>query len=243
MSASSWKTEADLCADFIAAVRSAGKWECYAETCGWDILLVRRADGVQIGIQAKLRFDAKVLNQAIENDYLAYSPTHPGPDYRAILVGRSGDLGAIAAYIGITVLGVRPEWRSHSIKPELPDEDRPWTLRSWRSWCPTSRHSLPAYVPDCPAGVPSPVRLTRWKIAAMKLAILIERRPLTRADFKALGIDHRRWMAWLTPTAAGWIKGPSFPDFRAAHPRNYAEIEADMPRWAPRDSAPLLFGA
>ena len=71
-----YKTEAALCADFITWVKAesgtqrrfgAGRspvWTPYAETAGWDILLVA-ADGTQIGVQAKLRFNLKVIAQSI----------------------------------------------------------------------------------------------------------------------------------------------------------------------------------
>ena len=78
-----YKTEADLCADFIAAVRHDGKWECYPETAGWDILCVRASDGAQVGVEAKLRFNARVLNQALEE--YGWAPDRSGPDYRAVL--------------------------------------------------------------------------------------------------------------------------------------------------------------
>jgi hypothetical protein len=43
-------SEADLCAGFIAAATKGGSWTAYAETAGYDILMVRASDGVQIGI-------------------------------------------------------------------------------------------------------------------------------------------------------------------------------------------------
>lgn len=41
-----FKTEADLCTAFCAAARDEG-WVPYAETEGWDILLVHPGDGTQ----------------------------------------------------------------------------------------------------------------------------------------------------------------------------------------------------
>jgi hypothetical protein len=59
-----YRTEADLCAAFLAALRRdyQEKWLAYAETEGWDVLLVRQKDGFQIGIQAKLALNASVIN-------------------------------------------------------------------------------------------------------------------------------------------------------------------------------------
>ena len=63
----SFRSEADLCSAFLAIFRReyAAKWVAYAETEGWDILLVRRADGFQIGIQAKLTLNIAVVNQCL----------------------------------------------------------------------------------------------------------------------------------------------------------------------------------
>lgn len=78
-------TEADLCAAFIAYAEPHG-WTPYAETAGWDILLVSRT-GTQIGIQAKLRFTTAVLVQAVEQ---CWHWKTPGPDFRAMLCPRWG---------------------------------------------------------------------------------------------------------------------------------------------------------
>lgn len=72
-------TEAELCARFIAAI--GADWTAYAETEGWDILLVRKADGFQIGIEAKLKFNLDVVTQALETN--TYAVVSPGPDCRA----------------------------------------------------------------------------------------------------------------------------------------------------------------
>ena len=75
--------EADLCSTFLALVPDS--WLVYAETGGFDILLVRKEDGFQIGVQAKLRLNAKVVCQALETGR-ASAITNPNPDCRAVLV-------------------------------------------------------------------------------------------------------------------------------------------------------------
>lgn len=74
-------TEADLCAAFIASI-DADKWIPYPETVGWDILLVRKDDGFQIGIQAKQKLNTDVINQALD-EYGHWSAARAGPDCRA----------------------------------------------------------------------------------------------------------------------------------------------------------------
>jgi len=241
-------TEAALCAEFIDWV-DPKVWTVYPETEGWDILLVRREDGFQIGIEAKLRLNAEVITQAIDQ-YGAHQAAAPGPDCRAVLVPSSSGFATICAYLGVVIL--QPSYRSMvrarkgrwEFVPHLPELRGHWSGdREWPEWCPTTRHQLPAYVPDVTAGAPAPVQLTEWKIKAIKLAIIVERRGFAmRADFKHLNLDHRRWIDghWLVATPSGLIPGGRYPDLKAQHPRNYEEIAADFQAWAPKDADRLL---
>lgn len=236
-------TEVDLCARFIDGV-DQDQWIVLAETASWDILLVRREDGFQIGIQAKLKLNLKVIEQCIECCYT--SPITPGPDCRAILVPSSeSGFDNLTAYIGLTVIRVREKaaYISHIFDPQLPTiKDRGWR-QQWHEWCPTVRHKLPEYVPDVPAGAPAPTQLTDWKIKAMKIAILLERRGyVTRADFKAIGIDHRRWLrpaSWLLVEDGRYVRG-HMPNFKAQHPVVWEQIAADFEKWKPKEEARLL---
>ncbi len=69
-------TEADLCAAFLAEVPNT--WTAWKEHAGWDILLVRKADGFQIGIEAKLKCNATVLQQALKSTAPSASKRRPG---------------------------------------------------------------------------------------------------------------------------------------------------------------------
>lgn len=240
-----FKTEADLCAAFIAAI--GPNWTAYAETEGWDILLVRKADGFQIGVEAKLKLNAKVISQALEHRYATASP---GPDCRAVLVPEgAGELATIAAYIGVTVVTMHKHsgtsW-GPKFSPGLPDEATGFgSLDCWHELVPAARHRLPEYVPDVAAGASAPLQLTRWKVAAIKIAVILERRGyVTRHDFKAIDIDIRRWLpreqGWLAADPRGFTAGPHLPDFRQQHPRVYAEIAADAEKWMPAE-VPGLF--
>lgn len=241
-----FKTEADLCAAFIGLLPK--EWVAYPETGGFDILLVG-PEGVQIGVEAKLVLNAKVVAQAMEG--LAPSPTDgwremmPAPDHRAVLVpigAGSFDLRAIAAGIGITVISLFEQrgWDqvvSLAFRPELPSQSK-----DWHDFCPATRIDLPEYVPDVAAGASAPVALTRWKIGAIKLAVILSRRGyVTRADFTHVGIDSSRWVRpprpWLDAGAVRgqWVISPRMPDFETMHPRNYVEIAADFKKWGPKD--------
>ena len=243
--------EADLCAAFVAALARPRRryepevddWIVYPETADFDLLLVRRSDGAQIGVEAKLRLNPQVVCQALPD--WKWAPVVEGPDYRAVLVPWSATdlgMGEICAALGITVIRVSPTdirgtGDGPSFSPLLPVSDRRSREREWFEWCPDRRCKLPDYVPDVAAGVAAPTKLTEWKIAAIKLAIIMTDRPATRADFVALDLSPSRWMqnpgAWLQKVDGGWLPGPYMPDFRKQHPVNFAQIEADKAAWMP----------
>jgi hypothetical protein len=264
-----FELEADLVAAFCRAVdhwndnrnrqEEEGRWTAYHETAGFDLLLVHSA-GYQIGIEAKLSLNPEVLLQAIPNRYSEWN----GPDYRAVLVPTRADgwkLAPLAERLGITVLSIRDyRWRSDDyvrpadfadwlIHPGLPGEGNRWASydEHWHSWLPVERCKLPDYVPDVVGGKPSPVSLTPWKVKAIKLFILLDRRGMvTRADMKALELSPSRFCDPYTGflkidrSKGGYVRHAATPDLRAQHPVNYAEIEADYDTWA-RKAFPGLF--
>lgn len=234
-------TEAALCAAFIAALPEG--WTAYAETEGWDILLVR-ADGFQVGVQAKLRLNAEVFSQALRHeDWSGGAGT--GPDCRAILVPRCDcqlGLGTFSPWVAVTILHMESaDSRGHArprFDPQLPIEGRTWPTREWYELAPARRHKLPAYVPDVAAGASSPVQLTDWKIKALRIAVLLEEQgQVTREDFRYVGVDIRRWIAplhgWLEVRGAAFVKGPGWPGFDQQHPVVYQQIKAET-KWRPR---------
>lgn len=243
--------ESDLCAAFISALPD--EWTAYPECKGWDILLSRN-DGVQVGIEAKLTLNAKVISQTVE-DY--WDVDREGPDYRAVLIpyGTAGSMGGICRLLALTVIEMKDaeiqEIQSYyskgAFRPTLPRNDvRYWGANEeWYDWAPLHRIELPDYVPDVEAGHAAPVRLTDWKIKAIKIAIIVEKRGwVSRADFKHIQIDHRRWLepyvGWLRQGEhrGTYIAGPRIGDFKAQHPVNYEQIAADYEKWRPKDDTP-----
>lgn len=232
-----FKTEADmvrhwLAGDFAFSNRR-GDWLVYPETAGWDLLLVH-CDGYQLGIEAKLSLNAKVLDQALEGQHALWG--EDGPDYRAVLVPEGKcqlHMHNLAQAVGIRILKAYPDKARRYAG--LPDENS--NYERWPNWLPSKRCRLPDYVPDVDAGNASPLMLTVWKIKAIKLMIVLERRGyVTRADMKALQISPTRWTdSWngfLERGESGYIRGKRTPDLKTQHPTNYAEIEADFDEWA-----------
>jgi hypothetical protein len=247
MKSKAFKTEIELCARFIAAI--GNDWTAYNETAGWDILLVRKDDGFQIGIQAKLKLSTDVINQAIESEWVHTT----GPDCRAVLVpwGDARGFDKICAYAGLTIIRVTAPgsdekyiYRHNVFDPNLPTMKAGWR-QEWFELAHDKRHDLPEYVPDVAAGASAPLQLTDWKIKAIKIAVTLERRGhVTRQDFKHHGIDHRRWIApgqgWLVVTDGRYTRGPRFPNFKAQHPVVYEQIQADAKKWISPEPARLI---
>jgi hypothetical protein len=247
--------EIDLCAAFIEEVRKAGKWEPYAETGGFDILLVRKVDGFQIGVEAKLKLNGKVIAQTVEDGFY-WNVAAGNPDCRAVLIpyGVSIDLGPVCKALGITVIRMRPDggkgpgYSTACYSPALPEKDRHSVYADWFERAPAQRIKLPDWVPDVIAGDKSPVALTEWKVKAIKIAATIEIRGfVTRQDFKHHQIHMPRWIdpysAWLVKNDQGqWVAGQHMPDFRAQHPVNFEQIKADAAKWMPT-TVPAVQGA
>jgi hypothetical protein len=237
-----YTTEADLCAAFIAWSARHG-WTAYAEIAGWDLVLVRPS-GVQIGVQAKLRFNLKVMAQALDDIRFA---RHEGPDYRAILVGALTD-GAqtICEHIGLALFAPYYVYRKEdgpefSGDTEIIDTSKSHFRRYNRAWLdcnPAKRIELPDYVPDVAAGASSPLQLTPWKIGALRLLALLDIRGyVTRADFREHGINPTRWTvhhskatAWLLAgdQRGHWVRGPGLPQFDTQHPTVYPQIRGEV---------------
>lgn len=208
-------------------------WIIYPETGGFDLLLVHKENGTQIGLEAKLSLNAKVLSQAIPS----YDMDGTGPDYRGVLVPVDkiqAHMSVLAERLGVGVVSVVSMIGGYR-GLRLPDEDCDYREPEWFPWLPMRRCSLPAYIPDVVGGKPSPICLTLWKVKAIKLMILLDKKgAVTRRDMKFLGISPTAWTqraGYLSPGEGAYVRHDKTPDFKKQHPINYAEIEADYERW------------
>jgi hypothetical protein len=228
------ETEAELCAAFIAWAERQG-WTSYAETAGWDILLSHRGNGCQIGVQAKVAFNATLLRQTMPER----KPwrEQPGPDYRAILLPRfERDIGEVCSLIGLIYFRHDLGWRDDNTYGAIPAFKPSLTeliLEDFDFWEPAERIKLPDYVPDVVAGASGPVQLTAWKIRALRItAILTIRGYVTADDFRDHSIDRRRWLIsnWIRPEhlrVGRYVRGSDLY-FDKQHPRVFGEIMAEV---------------
>jgi hypothetical protein len=232
--------ESDLVAAFCVQLEKSlrkNPWTFYHETAGFDLLLANKENGIQVGLEAKLSLNVKVLSQALPS-HEHWQPT--GPDYRGVLVPAGKiqhDISGIAMRLGLGVIGLdyQPKYSSRTF--HMPDEDNEWSASAWFPWLPVERCKLPDYIPDVEGGKPSPVSLTLWKIKAIKLMLILERRGfVTRKDMQALGISPTAWTqrgGYLMPGLHGYVRHEKTPDFKKQHPTNWTQIETDFETWVP----------
>lgn len=207
-----------------------GGWTVYPETAGFDILCVYDRTGHQLGVEAKLRLNAKVADQILPEGHSYAWRDLPGPDFRAVIVPCITEASAgIAKMLGIlgvqvwspSTAGIRKTTdfisalsrhsylNQHGELVGGPDrryydaDDGPlmeWDA-AWHDWNPTQRCELPEIVPQVRAGVPAPTQLTPWKIGALKvLAHLQIDGYVTAKTVRNCGVDPRRFCA-----SDGWL--------------------------------------
>lgn len=221
-----WDSEAQLCDAFASWARKGGcgrePWTVYPETGGFDLLLVNKT-GHQLGIEAKLSMNPRVCVQSLPSLYAGGE----GPDWRGILVPKiNGDLAELMKIHGVVIF--TPALTHYRSTQDF----NPWLYKSdcnfnpWFDWNPVKRCALPEMVPDVAAGVPSPVRMTQWKEAALKVLAHIEAHGfITAKQVKSYGVDSRRFCAsdgWLISLGDGrWGRG-NVPSFDKQHPTEYA---------------------
>jgi hypothetical protein len=191
-----WK-ETDLCQLFIDKAREDG-WIVYPEIDYWDILVVDPSNNEQIGIQAKGSLTWKVLSQAIKDRGF-------GPHRRAILVPvAENDFQELADSLKLGVYDLRNILDGDELYEEtLKYHIRKPIMEPKYKWDTIKPCWLPEIIPDIPAGVPSPRRMTQWRQKALKLCkILRIRGYVTSKDFKNLKLSYNTWIysGWIKPT-------------------------------------------
>jgi hypothetical protein len=247
-----YPSEAALCTRLIDCLTATGGWEVYPETAGFDILAVWKETGHQLGVEAKLQLNSKVADQVLPAYWSGAGGK--GPDFRAVLVPCTTEanhgIARMLEMLGVQVLIPSERYR-YSSRPgdgiervtnrsaALTDQ-RPWHAAAgslqewgdsaWFDWNPAKRCDLPEIVPLVAAGVPAPIRLTPWKIGALKVLADIEVDGFTTAKgVRAQGVDPRRFCAsdgWLQQLGDGkWARG-SIPAFDQQHPEAYAQVLA-----------------
>lgn len=183
-------SEQELCQVLLDFARARG-YIAHSEVSGWDILLVNRETGEQIGVEAKLRPSVDVLCQALVKE------DNSGPDVHAVLVPAATD--AFNYVAGCCRVVVFEGARLNAIDPRVQQVVRnhfQWLIDSAPRW----KHSERAWAPDVevlvPAGTPAPKRTTKWKLAAVELCLRARAKGhVTSADLKELRLNRHWWFA------------------------------------------------
>lgn len=174
-------SEEELCSSFIEVARAAG-YQVHPECGNWDLLIVCRETGDQIGLHAKLKPNVAVLAQALTNERL------PGPVIHAVLVPvATAEFLFVAKRLRLLVLeGVRLD--SLNLREVFAKAPR---------WAHPEREWAPEVEISARSGVPSPRKITKWKLAAVDLCLRARVRGyVTRAEMKELNL---RMGWWLNP--------------------------------------------
>lgn len=234
--------EEDLCRLFAQEMADLG-WTVYPETGGFDLLLVWPETGHQLGVEAKLSLNAKVADQIIPDDLPGFHSRGAGPDFRAVIVPTLTDasqgIAKLLKILGVNVWDVRDQGRGPSFMNAVTRYEgaAQWAVSSkplpgfdcaWFDFNPARRCEVPSIMPQVPAGVPSPVRLTPWKMGALKVLVDLELDGfVTAGSVRAHGVDPRRFCAtdgWLKALGEGkWGLG-AVPDFAGQHPDAYGQL-------------------
>jgi hypothetical protein len=242
-------TEAALCALFIQEFNEQEGWTCYPETGGFDVLVAHET-GRQIGVEAKLRLNAKVAQQILPSHGEELHGKH-GPDHRLVIVASITEANAGIARMlelfGIPVWSPRMSYRckrgarfeyedvpSFDLKQKLRDDATCATVDRFGyhyhhalfDWNPPERVPLPDLPPLVAAGVPCPVQLTPWKQSALRvLARLRVQGSITAKEIAAEGCSPSNWTQhWLKAgdRRGQWVETPRLPKFDEQHPEHYA---------------------
>lgn len=245
-------TEAVLCAAFIRDFNAVPGWTCYPETGGYDVL-VAHDDGRQIGVEAKLQLNAKVADQILPSEQW-HRWDAAGPDHRLVIVRSITEANAGIAkmlrYLGVEVwepwcgarigsgcsIEQRVEFQVESKlfydKQAVADpRDGPYPSGEHSGvalydWNPSQRIQLPEVPPTTLAGVPSPVQMTPWKMAAIRvLARLRVQGYITAKEIAGQGCAPSTWtQQWLArgPIRGQWLETDKTPRLDQQHPELYA---------------------
>lgn len=208
MTAKPYASETDLCVAFSDHAKSLG-WRVFPETSGWDLLLVATdavqtagaVSGDQIGVQAKLRDNLEVLDQARPKRY-----GDKGPHYHAVLVPLARpEFTSIANDLGILVfIGAKQKF-SYGKGKVVPTPGMGIEL----AWIPVNKklyYSESEWHPEfeiwTPPGVKSPQSITPWKISAVRLCLdAVERGYVCSSHFRDAKVSMARWVQnkWVIP--------------------------------------------
>lgn len=171
-----YSLEKDLCDDFIYFIKKSS-WKVYAEQNNWDMIIVRGK--IQVGVQAKLIANNKVLIQTLPK--LPY--TGIGPTYRiALIAGFTGRTPRARFETRKIFYSMARHFRVIVI--DMSCRNKLMTGWDWNlgykggkrnlnlkhyNWRPSELEWVPPFIPNFPAGVPSPKHVSKWNLSMLDL--------------------------------------------------------------------------
>lgn len=200
--------EVEVCQQFAEYAREDG-WTVYPECGAWDLVLVWERDdealgdigprsvryGDQVAVEAKTRANFKAICQCADRGPTPCSSTtyaRATPNWIAVLAPSiPNGFGTVAGLIGYETIDLE------AVEGRAADE---W--RRGPSWRPNSKHRMdpekrlwtPPIVPDVAGGQPSPSALTPWRIAALRMCVVLRHRGwVSKHDFDDAGFGRGLW--------------------------------------------------
>lgn len=208
-----WASEAEMCAAFITAAEAQG-WVAHPEAAGHDLVLVagpcHYEPGVQVAVEAKLHANLHLLAQAVPPQLMhmrydgANEPSGCADWYAILVPGCDTEYRDVAAAMCVFVIEMPaqtlPLKRYEVDTAEAAAARLEHLPEHWR-WSGYKPLTLGPPV-KMEAGKPSPRRVTRWKLNAVRLAMLGRSRELEAADFRAASQRRVLWLDrhWLVET-------------------------------------------
>lgn len=206
-----YKMEFELCNDLIDLARNLN-WKIYPEVSNYDLVIVSTTEkypfkiGDQIGIEAKLKPNVKVLSQIIEK-----MSDHKGPNWIATLTPYiTEEFASVSKFLRISNIFAFD-------KANDPVSQQKNKLRStFKHFSNINRkfYKVPLWVPDyeidIEAGAASPKSVSPWKVKAVEFVININKNKnglMTSQDFRDYGVGN--YQTWLD---RGWIKYSGMKD-------------------------------
>jgi hypothetical protein len=146
-------SEKDLRTAFIRQMPNA--WSAHVDR-GFDVLLVRKSDGVQVGVEVRLGLSPELVEKLNTPRVNA----DEGPDFVAVLIpwGTTAGLLSLFDQQGVTVIEMRDRemyayernlaFMVKKFKPDLPQENAVyWGFREeWHNLAPVQRLAVPERV-------------------------------------------------------------------------------------------------
>jgi hypothetical protein len=179
-----------MCDEFIEL--NKGDWDIYPECYGYDMLMFSKESDFQIGVQAKLINNLKVIYQILNNTELNKGTLKKiGPHYRAVLTPSDDHpYNCLCSRLNIIKLNIMP------IKGTI-NYIKGVYLNSYYFLNFRERHTRPEIRLNDSPGKSSPRNISQWRINALKIMNkYYEQGYIISSQLRELGLNTTLFTNW-----------------------------------------------